>query len=369
MISALKLSVDTWANQGRKPIDQYEPGSISQESSTQILALAATPLVVAGAVAGGGTILFGGAEIMEGSQNIYYGSAGDMESAEFNPLRDTVFLGNQGVYNYTKNAVAFAASCMIPLGFAYSAGTLTLQSGLFIVGTEAASEGAGFLVNMVGEKMNLDPTLTMILGMVASMGTSAGLGKLNQAYNISGSSPKVDVTTTNPASMIDDIDGVPASTGIDVPGAKVDDAVEGIGKHGPYTESEIQSILDDINETGYKNNPLRQEYESKVAALRDNAQEMLASGKSESEVAQAMNQLRRDLGIEYKDITPEPLREYIYEINRGRYQGDPLGPTYEYLKKLGKSDAQIIESACRPNADINKLLADFETWLRGSGDG
>ena len=158
MISALKLSVDTWANQGRKPIDQYEPGSISQESSTQILALAATPvisfrqenseqleaawaseeyyaftlpqqretqgvwqaiggvvlvvvgvtcivatagaatpLVIAGAVAGGGTVLFGGAEIIEGGQNAYYGSIGDMNSAAFNPIRDTVFLGNQGV--------------------------------------------------------------------------------------------------------------------------------------------------------------------------------------------------------------------------------------------------------------------------------
>ena len=58
---------------------------------------AATPLVIAGAVAGGGTVLFGGAEIIEGGQNAYYGSIGDMNSAAFNPIRDTVFLGNQGV--------------------------------------------------------------------------------------------------------------------------------------------------------------------------------------------------------------------------------------------------------------------------------
>ena len=254
---------------------------------------------------------------------------------------------------------------MIPIGSAYSAGTLTLRSGSVIVAEELLSEGAGFLVSNAGEALDLNPTATMLLSIAASMGTSAGLTKLDQALNVSGCFPKIDVTATNPASMIVDVGGPPASSGIDVPGAKVNDAVEGIGKHGPYTESEIQSILDDINETGYKNNPLRQEYESKVAALRDNAQEMLDSGMSESEVAQAMNQLRRDLGIEYKGITPEPLREYIYEINQGRY-GDPLGPTYEYLKDvLGKSDMQIIESACRPNADIDKLLSGFEAWLRG----
>ena len=51
--------------------------------------------------------------------------------------------------------------------------------------------------------MDQNPTVTMLLSIAASMGTSAGLGKLDQAYNISGSLPKVDVTTTNPASMID----------------------------------------------------------------------------------------------------------------------------------------------------------------------
>ena len=183
-------------------------------------------MVVAGAVAGGGTILFGGAEIMEGSQNIYYGATGDMQSSAFNPIRDTVFLGNQGVYDFTKNAFVFAAGAMIPIGSAYSAGTLTLRSGSVIVAEELLSEGSGFLVSNAGEALDLNPTATMLLSIAASMGTSAGLGKLDQAYNVSGSFPKIDVTAPNPASMINDVDAPPASSGVDVPGSSsIDDII------------------------------------------------------------------------------------------------------------------------------------------------
>ena len=46
-----------------------------------------------------------------------------------------------------------------------------------------------------------------------------------------------------------------------------------------------------------------------------------------------MNQARRDLGIKYKNATPQPLRDYIYEVNMRRY-GDKLDPTYDYLIKV-----------------------------------
>ena len=81
-------------------------------------------------------------------------------------------------------------------------------------------------------------------------------------------------------------------------------------------------------------------------------------------MARTLNQARRDLGIKYKDMTPQSLRDYIYEINMGRYAGDKLGPTYEYLKRNGKSDMDIINSSSRPNIDIDKLLSGFEEWLR-----
>lgn len=93
-------------------------------------------------------------------------------------------------------------------------------------------------------------------------------------------------------------------------------------------------------------------------------EELLAGGKSLEEVARTLWQARRDLGIKYKDMTPELLREYIYKINLNRY-GDKLGPSFEYFTdKLGKSFQEIIDSSSKPNSDIDKFLEGFEEWLR-----
>ena len=130
-----------------------------------------------------------------------------------------------------------------------------------------------------------------------------------------------------------------------------------------YSEIEIKSVINNIKGDGFKNNPLRQAYESEVTGLREYGEELLASGVSEKQVAQTLNQARRDLGIKYKNATPQPLREYIYEINMQRY-GDKLGPTYESMIKSGKSNVDIINSSSRPNSNIDNLLSGFEKWLR-----
>lgn len=121
-----------------------------------------------------------------------------------------------------------------------------------------------------------------------------------------------------------------------------------------------------------KSHPLRQAYEGEVAKLAERAKALAAAGKPVAEIARTMHQARRDLGVKYKNVTPELLREYIYDVNRGRY-GDPLGPSFEYLvKKNTARDGtvnyqSIVESSCRPNGDVDKLLAGFEDWLRAKG--
>jgi hypothetical protein len=97
-------------------------------------------------------------------------------------------------------------------------------------------------------------------------------------------------------------------------------------------------------------------YTDEVAGLEKVGNDLLASGKSEAEVAQTLNQMRRDLGIKYKEMTPPDLLDYIYKFNEARY-GDKLGPTYEMLKQQGKTDAQIIASASRPLGDMKQLGA------------
>ena len=137
-----------------------------------------------------------------------------------------------------------------------------------------------------------------------------------------------------------------------------------IGESGRYSETEIKSIIDNLQGDGFKNNPLRQAYESEVAGLKAYGDELLASGMSEEQVARTLNQARRDLGIKYKNATPQPLRDYIYEVNMERY-GDKLGPTYDWLvSEKGATNMEIINSSSRPNANIDKLLSGFEEWLR-----
>ena len=112
-----------------------------------------------------------------------------------------------------------------------------------------------------------------------------------------------------------------------------------------------------------KNNPLRQAYESEVAGLRSKMTQMEAGGSTPEEIARAMWQARRDLGVKYKDLTPKPLRDYIYQVNQGRY-GDPLGPSFERLMaKYGGDFGRISDASTRPNPNVDGLLAKFKDWL------
>lgn len=93
--------------------------------------------------------------------------------------------------------------------------------------------------------------------------------------------------------------------------------------------------------------PLRQEYIKEVRNLKNTVDLLYNQGKTTEEVARTVSQMRRDLGIKYKDMTPPELREMIYKTNMEDY-GDPLDPTIEYLRnKKGKSWEEIIESACK----------------------
>ncbi len=148
-------------------------------------------------------------------------------------------------------------------------------------------------------------------------------------------------------------------------GSSSENVPEVSGESGKYSEEEIKNILDNLRGDGFKNNPLRQAYENEVAGLKEYGEELLESGMSEEQVARTLNKARRDLGIKYKNATPQPLRDYIYEINMKRY-GDILGPTYDWLVNTkGATNIEIIDSSSRPNLDIDKLLSGFEEWLRG----
>ena len=83
------------------------------------------------------------ADAIEGTQDIYYGSTGDIDSTAVNGIKDDLFQENEDAYYLTENAFAFAVSAMIPIGRASTAGNLTFKSTATIVAKEGSSMGAG----------------------------------------------------------------------------------------------------------------------------------------------------------------------------------------------------------------------------------
>ena len=137
---------------------------------------AASPIVAAVGVAmGTGMTIYGVADSAEGAQDIYYGSIGDIDSTAVNDLKYAVFQGNEEAYYLTESVFAFAASAMIPIGQAASAGNLTFRSGATIVAKEGIATAAGAGAQKYTTDLTGNQTAGMLAGMAASMATAKGL--------------------------------------------------------------------------------------------------------------------------------------------------------------------------------------------------
>ncbi len=133
-----------------------------------------------------------------------------------------------------------------------------------------------------------------------------------------------------------------------------------------FSRSEMEEEILDRVGNNFKNSPLRLEYEAEVLGLSKYT-EQLVPGMSltgKRNLAYEANEARRQLGVKYKNATPGPLRDFIYDVNNDRYS-DPLGPTVEFLvEQKGKTYTDIVNSASRPNPDVDKLLGGFSVWLK-----
>jgi len=181
---------------------------------------AAIPIVADVAVAvGSGTAVFGAADAIEGTQDIYYGSTGDIDSTAVNGIKDDLFQGNEDAYYLTENAFAFAASAMIPIGHASTAGNLTFKSTATIVAKEGISMGAGAGAQKITTDVTGNDTAGMVAGMVASGMTAKGLNGIEAEANKLAKAPK-------------GIDGVTEEAGKGLEGAAkgAESAAEDVGK-------------------------------------------------------------------------------------------------------------------------------------------
>lgn len=191
---------------------------------------AAIPIVADVAVAvGSGTAVFGAADAIEGTQDIYYGSTGDIDSTAVNGIKDDLFQGDEDAYYLTENAFAFAASAMIPIGQASTAGNLTFKSTATIVAKEGISMGAGAGAQKITTDVTGNDTAGMVAGMVASGMTAKGLNGIEAEANKLAKAPKgIDGVTEGAGNVAEDVGK--AGKGLEGAAKGAESAAEDAGK-------------------------------------------------------------------------------------------------------------------------------------------
>ena len=127
----------------------------------------ATPLVVAGGIVGFGSTAYGLSNMYEAGQDIKLGNAGDIQTKAGNPIRDTLFMGNDKLYHDVGNVFTTASAIMIPIGqtqsvvkgltqfaigeaSAYTAGQVAYHGTKLLGGSEEDAQTANFIGNIVG---------------------------------------------------------------------------------------------------------------------------------------------------------------------------------------------------------------------------
>ena len=210
---------------------------------------AATPVVADVAVAvGSGTAVFGAADAIEGTQDIYYGSTGDIDSTAVNGIKDDLFQGNEDAYYLTENAFAFAASAMIPIGQASTAGNLTFKSTATIVAKEGISMGAGAGAQKITTDVTGNDTAGMVAGMVASGMTAKGLNGIEAEANKLAKAPKgIDGVTEGAGNLVEDVGK--AGKGLEGAAKGAESAAEDAGKVVESGSKTIDDIIDGLPET------------------------------------------------------------------------------------------------------------------------
>ena len=210
---------------------------------------AAIPIVADVAVAvGSGTAVFGAADAIEGTQDIYYGSTGDIDSTAVNGIKDDLFQGNEDAYYLTENAFAFAASAMIPIGQASTAGNLTFKSTATIVAKEGISMGAGAGAQKITTDVTGNDTAGMVAGMVASGVTAKGLNGIEAEANKLAKAPKgIDGVTEGVGNLAEDVGK--AGKGLEGAANGAESAAEDAGKVVESGSKTIDDIIDGLPET------------------------------------------------------------------------------------------------------------------------
>ena len=147
----------------------------------------------------------------------------------------------------TQNAFAFAASAMIPIGQASTAGNLTFKSTATIVAKEGISMGAGAGAQKITTDVTGNDTAGMVAGMFASGVTAKGLNGIEAEANKLAKAPKGIDGVTEGAGNVAEYEGKIVEGGTDVLDEikRVDEIKVEFNYNSKYDEAEFARQLAD----------------------------------------------------------------------------------------------------------------------------
>ena len=155
----------------------------------------ATPLVVlAGKICGTGTVAYSVSNMAEGGQDVILGSLGDNETRAFNPIRDTIFLGNDKLYHGTGHFFTIGSSILIPIGKTNSIVKGSIQ---FLAGSAGAWVGGkvGYYglkgLGFSEENAKIGEFIVSMLGAYAGSKIASGF-TLNKTFKLDESFLKLN---------------------------------------------------------------------------------------------------------------------------------------------------------------------------------
>ena len=155
----------------------------------------ATPLVVlAGKICGTGTVAYSVSNMTEAGQDVIYGSLGDNKTGAINPIRDTVFLGNDKLYHGTGQFFTIGSSILIPIG---KTNSIIKGSCQFLAGSAGAWVGGkvGYYgLKQLGfseENARIGQFIASMLGAYAGSKIASGF-TLNKTFKLDESFLKLN---------------------------------------------------------------------------------------------------------------------------------------------------------------------------------
>ncbi len=148
----------------------------------------ATPVVVTAYVAGGSAIAYGASNMVEAGQDIVYGAMGDPYTVAWNPIRDTIFCGNQTAYDIWGGISTTVAGLVVPIGQSYTFARTAGQSGKVLVQTVGKTVAKEFAEDFVIDKVSMgtgslvqdftgNANWGKLAGLTAGMATGTQSGK------------------------------------------------------------------------------------------------------------------------------------------------------------------------------------------------